>query len=64
MGGQAKDGQGPTQPSAERDWPMVPDSHRHWKLRDQQAVLSRKLRGHYAYYGITTNATALRRSLS
>ena len=28
-------------------------NHRHWKLRDQQAVLSRKLRGHYAYYGIT-----------
>ena len=36
-------------------------THRHWKLRDQQAVLSRKLRGHYAYYGITTNATALSR---
>ena len=36
-------------------------NHRHWKLRDQQAVLSRKLRGHYAYYGITGNATALSR---
>ena len=36
-------------------------THRHWKVRDQQAVLSRKLRGHYAYYGITTNATALSR---
>ena len=40
---------------------MVPEPHRHWKLRDQQAGLSRKLRGHYAYYGITTNATALSR---
>ena len=30
-------------------------NRRHWKLRDQQAGLSRKLRGHYAYYGITGN---------
>ena len=36
-------------------------NHRHWKLREQQAALSRKLRGHYAYYGITGNAQALRR---
>ena len=36
-------------------------NHRHWKLRDQQAALSRKLRGHYAYYGITGNAQALGR---
>ena len=35
--------------------------HRHWKVRDQHAVLSRKLRGHYAYYGITGNSPALRR---
>ena len=35
--------------------------HRHWKLRDQQAALSRKLRGHYAYYGITGNGQALSR---
>ena len=35
-------------------------THRHWKLRDQHAVLSRKLRGHYAYYGITGNFPALR----
>ena len=35
--------------------------HRHWKVRDQHAVLSRKLRGHYAYYGVTGNAPALRR---
>ena len=38
-----------------------PVNHRHWKLRDQQAALSRKLRGHYAYYGITGNAQALGR---
>ena len=36
-------------------------THRHWKLRDQQAVLSRKLRGHYAYYGLTGNSPALGR---
>ena len=35
--------------------------HRHWKLREQQAALSRKLRGHYAYYGITGNGQALNR---
>ena len=36
-------------------------SHRHWKPREQWAALSRKLRGHYAYYGITGNAPALHR---
>ena len=35
--------------------------HRHWKIRDQHAVLSHKLRGHYAYYGMTGNFPALRR---
>jgi group II intron reverse transcriptase/maturase len=30
--------------------------HRHLPLEVQQAALSRKLRGHYAYYGITGNA--------
>ena len=35
--------------------------YRHWKLREQWAALSRKLRGHYAYYGITGNAQALGR---
>ena len=32
---------------------------RHWNVREQYATLSRKLRGHYAYYGITGNACAL-----
>ena len=36
-------------------------THRHWPVREQWAALSRKLRGHYAYYGITGNATALSR---
>ena len=35
--------------------------HRHWKLREQQVALSRKLQGHYAYYGITGNFQALNR---
>ena len=35
--------------------------HRHCKVRDQHAVLSRTLRGHYAYYGVTGNGPALRR---
>lgn len=34
-------------------------ANRHRKLRDQHATLSRKLRGHYAYYGVTGNAQSL-----
>ena len=37
--------------------------HRHWPVAAQQAALWRKLRGHYAYYGITGNARALDRFL-
>lgn len=29
--------------------------HRHWSLEEQHEMLSRKLRGHMAYYGITGN---------
>jgi RNA-directed DNA polymerase len=35
--------------------------HRHWSLREQQQKLSEKLRGHYAYYGVTGNSRALAR---
>jgi len=35
--------------------------HRHEKVRDQHRALSRKLHGHYAYYGITGNYDALHR---
>ena len=35
--------------------------NRHKSLPGQHAVLSRKLRGHYAYYGITGNAASLAR---
>jgi len=37
--------------------------NRHQPVADQQAALTRKLRGHYAYYGITGNANALSRFL-
>lgn len=37
--------------------------HRHLSVREQHAALSQKLRGHYAYYGITGNARALGRFL-
>jgi hypothetical protein len=33
--------------------------HRHSPVREQHAKLSQKMRGHYAYYGITGNARAL-----
>jgi group II intron reverse transcriptase/maturase len=37
--------------------------HRHWSLREQQQKLNSKLRGHYAYYGVTGNSGALTRFL-
>jgi len=33
--------------------------HRHWSLCDQQQKLNEKIRGHYAYYGVTGNSAAL-----
>ena len=38
-------------------------AHRHWPVAAQQAALRRKLKGHYAYYGITGNGRALDRFL-
>lgn len=35
--------------------------HRHWPVRAQHAALCRKLRGHYAYFGLTGNSRALSR---
>ena len=35
--------------------------HRHEKARTQHQALYRKLRGHYAYYGITGNYASLHR---
>lgn len=34
--------------------------HRHWPVALQHAVLSRKINGHYAYYGVTHNFKALK----
>ena len=33
--------------------------HRHSPIAEQHQTLSQKIRGHYAYYGITGNALAL-----
>ena len=38
-------------------------THRHDPLRAQQQGLASKLRGHYAYFGITANFAALKRLL-
>lgn len=35
--------------------------HRHWSIPDQARELAAKLKGHYAYYGITGNSPALGR---
>lgn len=37
--------------------------HRHLPLAEQHLAINRQLRGHYAYYGVTGNARALRRYL-
>lgn len=37
--------------------------HRHWPVERQQKQLCRKLKGHYAYYGITGNSQAIARFL-
>ena len=37
--------------------------HRHLSIKEQQQTLNAKLRGHYAYYGVTANASALSRFL-
>jgi group II intron reverse transcriptase/maturase len=39
-------------------------AHRHLPIRKQHATLSQKVRGHYAYYGITGNMRMLRVFLS
>jgi RNA-directed DNA polymerase len=36
-------------------------THRHLPVREQHVVLCQKVRGHYAYYGITNNGAALER---
>jgi group II intron reverse transcriptase/maturase len=38
-------------------------AHRHLSIREQQQTLNAKLRGHYAYYGVTGNSGALTRFL-
>ena len=35
--------------------------NRHWPVKQQHATLTLKLKGHYAYYGITGNGNALER---
>lgn len=35
--------------------------HRHDAVKEQHVALSRKLQGHYAYYGVTGNSRALMR---
>lgn len=41
-----------------REWCRV---HRHRSVREQHRALSRKLEGHYAYFGVTSNYVALKR---
>ena len=35
--------------------------HRHWRVKEQHRILVQKVRGHYAYYGVTSNYAALAR---
>jgi RNA-directed DNA polymerase len=34
--------------------------HRHWKVKEQHAALTRKLKGHYGYFGVNGNTQSLR----
>ena len=34
--------------------------HRHWSLKRQKQILGKKVTGHYAYYGVTSNNRSLR----
>ena len=58
MGGQAQDGQGPIQPSVERNWPMVPESSAleaarpAGSVKPQVAWSLRLLRNHRQRYGV------------
>jgi group II intron reverse transcriptase/maturase len=40
---------------AVRDVKLWLRRHRHWPIADQHRMLSRKIRGHYGYFGITGN---------
>jgi group II intron reverse transcriptase/maturase len=44
--------------AAVREWCW---RHRHWRVKHQHAVLSAKVRGHCAYYGITGNSWSIQR---
>jgi group II intron reverse transcriptase/maturase len=36
-------------------------THSHWRIAEQQKALGAKLRGHYGFYGVTGNVSALKR---
>lgn len=59
MGGQAQDGEGPTQASAPRAVGLVRDNF-HRPIEEQHQKLKPKLQGRYGYYGITGNFSGLR----
>lgn len=44
--------------AAKAAWTWCRD-HRHWPVEVQHQILSRKIMGHYAYYGVTGNYRAL-----
>src|SRR5271166_5508450 len=63
MGGQAQDGEGPTQASAGRAGGVVPGEPMHLPIGDQHQKLTQKLEGHYGYYGIIGNYASLQKFL-
>ncbi len=58
MGGQAQDGEGPTQARLDALSAWCGENL-HRPIREQHQKLTEKLRGHYGYYGIIGNYSSL-----
>ena len=61
MGGQAQDGEGPTQASAWTALSAWCRENLHLPIGDQHQKLTQKLEGHYGYYGIIGNYASLQK---
>ena len=58
LGGEAKDGVESPEPGVAEHRPWC-RANRHLPVKEQQQILTQKLRGHFAYYGITGNFRSL-----
>ena len=61
LGGETQDGQEALSAGRSKRLAQWCREHRHRPVAEQHEAINRKLRGHYAYYGVTGNARALNR---